>query len=218
MGCTVPGTAHSLHLRLPFLAVAILSRIFRSIHSLCASRRQVTRVKACGPLRHRSGRRPVPDDRDPGGHPGLLVFLPVTTPGNPSRAGIADPSSPVITPAHPYRAGMGWGCPCWVSDIALPGATGEQGEAPSTHFLHGFVASGGNKSAPARRCRSPSRGLPWTQSVSVSERADSFPLGAVGVSERSGHFYAPAARGPIEWAGFRVRRSIFYAGAHHGGT
>jgi integrase len=32
---------------------------------------------AHGSLRHRSGRRPVPDcDRDPGGHLGLLVFLP----------------------------------------------------------------------------------------------------------------------------------------------
>jgi SAM-dependent methyltransferase len=77
-------------IRLPFLAVAVLFRILRAIRSLCASRRQVTCVKARGPLRHRSARRPVPDDdRDPGGHLGLLVFLPVTTPGNPSRAGSA---------------------------------------------------------------------------------------------------------------------------------
>ncbi|WP_339151418.1 site-specific integrase [Streptomyces sp. F41] len=50
------------------------------------------------------------------------------------------------------RAGMGWERPCWVSDTVLPGATGGQGEAPSTRFLHGLMASCGNKSAPARRC------------------------------------------------------------------
>ncbi|MEN1889961.1 methyltransferase domain-containing protein [Streptomyces mirabilis] len=91
-------------IRLPFLAVAVLFRILRAIRSLCASRRQVTCVKARGPLRHRSARRPVPDDdRDPGGHLGLLVFLPVTTPGNPSRAQ-AHTARPRVGSLHADRA------------------------------------------------------------------------------------------------------------------